>query len=239
VLHIEHLQATIGALAVSRRFGNTRSGLDTAYTANEPAELLVIIQHVAELDPGGRGEEGRQMALFSPAGSGQQHRHHAEPALTDTAVDGGAHLRVLPGSDAAGADEHGATAALVQCLFDLLLPGIAGDQIPFVQPGLDALRAQAMGQRLDGGFVGGIVREEDVGHAQDTSILAAFAPICPYLGKGTGNLVVICNCSPRPLYVMPSDLVYYLAMEHATVTIKGQVTIPVKIRKLLGIKVKT
>lgn len=59
-------------------------------------------------------------------------------------------------------DEHGAGVAVAEGVLDGRLPGVAGDEVPLVEPGFDLLALQPPGDLLDGRLIGAAMREEDV-----------------------------------------------------------------------------
>ena len=153
VRDVEDLQAAVGTRALEGRAAGTGAGLDPPDAADQPAERLLVIERAAELDPGRRGQECRQPARLGPLGGWQEHGDDAErflavgrrrSAFDHAAIDGPPHLLVLPGAEAAGADEHGAGGAVGQRGLDGRLPGVAGDQVPLVKPGLDPLAHQLL-----------------------------------------------------------------------------------------------
>ena len=69
----------------------------------------------------------------------------------------------MPGADAGRADEDRDGGALSERLLQRLLPRLAGDEVPFVEEGVQAgFFAQTARQDLDRRFVGAVVGEEDM-----------------------------------------------------------------------------
>jgi hypothetical protein len=91
-------------------------------------------------------------------------RNHAKTlaAIADALIDGRPHLLVLPGAKAAGTHKDGASFRFGQSLFDVWLPGIARNQVPFVQPSLDTFLREPASQLLNGRFIGTAMRKKDV-----------------------------------------------------------------------------
>ncbi len=94
--------------------------------------------------------------------AGQKHGNHPRHGSFDALVERGAHLLVLPRTESPGSEEDGDGAAVFEGLLQGLLPGLAGDQVPLVEKGLETGVAKLARQRLDGRLVGGRVAEEDV-----------------------------------------------------------------------------
>src|SRR5204863_9723893 len=96
-------------------------------------------------------------------GLGEQHRDDRVVPGADLALDRGAHLLVLPGTGRAGAEDDGARRTANQGVLDRFLPGLAGHEVPDIQPGLDPILVQEdTGQLFDHRLVGRGVRKENV-----------------------------------------------------------------------------
>jgi len=77
--------------------------------------------------------------------------------------EGGAHFFIFPGGDVMRANEDGDGLAVIEGVFEGFLPGLAGDEVPFVEPAFEVVfPLQGSGNRLDGGFVLAVVAEENV-----------------------------------------------------------------------------
>ena len=178
MLDVEQLQAAIRVLPLEDGPARPVARLDPPDAAEQAVERLGVIERVAEFDPGGRGQEARELAPLRPLDPRQQDGDDPEGVLAvlDPTADRQPHLLVMPGAEAPGADEHGTGGAIGQGRLDVGLPGRAGDQVPLVEPGLEALPGQAPGQFLDQGLVGGGMRQEDIeasGHGSQSSIGSA------------------------------------------------------------------
>jgi len=176
VLDVEDLQPAIGAHALEGRavgVGARQRGLRgraagagarlfASDAADQQAERLLVIVRAAELDPGRRGQERRQLPPLGTIRPRQENGDDTELplALADPPLDGRAHLLVLPGTQPLGADEHGAGRAFVQRLLDGWLPAFSRDQVPYIEPRPDLFTPQPDGQLLDRRLVGAVVREE-------------------------------------------------------------------------------
>ncbi len=134
------------------------AGLDAGDAPVEQVEAAGS-EAVAEVDPGEAAQEERQRG---PCGrAGQEHRDDRQGAA-DTFVDGGAHLRRLPGAEAIAAEQDGGRADDAEGLFEGVLPAAARDEVGDVDPGAQAAVAEGAG---DGGrlsLVVAVVAQEDV-----------------------------------------------------------------------------
>src|SRR5258708_7415821 len=95
---------------------------------------------------------------------GQHHRDDPQLPLTlgHLPRDRRTHLLVVPGPEGVLTNDHRARIAAHQRLLDLRLPGLAGDEVPRVEPGGDPRIEQPTGQILDDRLVDRAVREEDI-----------------------------------------------------------------------------
>ena len=126
-------------------------------------ERVGIVKSAAEVDPGHPPQKIRQRSFLRHLRVGEQDRNDAKCRVTSTHVQRQPHFFVFPRSQIRRAKKHGAGPALVERLFQLFLPGISGDEMPFVQERFQ-LRfcAQPPGNTLDRVFVSAGVGEEDV-----------------------------------------------------------------------------
>lgn len=112
-----------------------------------------------EVDPGHGLEEEWEIGLRR--GAGEEHGDHRGLTLheqTQQRVD----FLLLPGAFAGAAEADGGTANFFQHTFEVALPGLAGGQLPFIEPGEKSAGFQLLTQLADGGFVGAVVAEENV-----------------------------------------------------------------------------
>ncbi len=102
--------------------------------------------------------------LFRPSGAGQENGNHAKTpaAIADTLIDGRTNLFILPGAKTAGTHKNGASFRFGQGRFDGWLPGIARNQVPFVQPSLDAFLRESASQLFNGRFICSAMTKKDV-----------------------------------------------------------------------------
>ena len=131
-----------------------------------------VIERVMEFDPGRGSQKCGQAAPLRPLGAGQENGNHAETpaAIADTLIDRRTHLLVLPGAKATGTHKNGASFRFGQGLFDVWLPGIAWNQVPFVQPSLDTFLRKSASQLLHSRFIGTAMGKKDmIGHRQEVS----------------------------------------------------------------------
>jgi hypothetical protein len=110
-------------------------------------------------------------------GARQEHWDHPEALLLlpDTLGDRGLDLLVLPGAEPVGADQHHAGRAGAERLVDLLDDRIAREQVPVVEPRLEAGEEEPPRQLPGQLLVRGAVGQEDVrlaglggGHPRDS-----------------------------------------------------------------------
>src|SRR5262249_5975291 len=132
--------------------------------ADQPVKRLLVSKRAAKFNPGRCPQKRRQLSGFGSVRAWQEYGDDSvlATAFPDPAIDGGAHLFVLPDAKAAGPDEDGAGGALVERPLDGRLPRLAWDEIPLVEPRLDSLAAQPPGHFLDRRLVDTVVREKDV-----------------------------------------------------------------------------
>jgi hypothetical protein len=112
------------------------SGFKAANAAHQPVEGSRVIERAMEFDPRRCSQKCGQAAPLRPLGTGQENGNHAKTpgAIVDAPIDGRTHLLVLPGAKATGTHKDGASFRFGQGLFDGWLPGIARNQVPFIQP---------------------------------------------------------------------------------------------------------
>src|ERR1700730_16153170 len=123
-----------------------------------------VIERVVEFDPCRGSQKCRQAAALRSLCTRQENRNHAKTlaAITDAPIDRRTHLLILPGTKTAGTDENGASFRFGQGLFEGCLPGIAWNQVPFVQKSLDAFVREPASQIFNGRFIGTTMRKKDV-----------------------------------------------------------------------------
>src|SRR5512135_2651397 len=116
------------------RAGARRDSLDAA---DQQMERSGIVERVSELDPDVLGQEGGQAVHIGIARPGQQHRDDPQLPLTlgHLPRDRRTHLLVMPGPERTLTDDYRTRIAAHQRLLDLRLPGLAGDEVPLVEPG--------------------------------------------------------------------------------------------------------
>ena len=121
------------------------SRLNAANTAHQPMEGIRVIERVTEFDPRRGSQKCGQAAALRPLCTRQENGNHAKTpaAIADALIDRRTHLLVLPGAKAAGTHKDGASFRFGQGLFNGWLPGIARNQVPFVQPSLDAFLCES------------------------------------------------------------------------------------------------
>jgi hypothetical protein len=97
-------------------------------------------------------------------GTGQENRDHAKmpTAMADGLIDRRMHVLVLPGAKATRTYKYGADIPFGQGIFDVWLPGIARNQVTFVQQSLDAFFRESESQLFNGRFIGAAMGKKDV-----------------------------------------------------------------------------
>src|ERR1700751_277074 len=97
-------------------------------------KCILVIEGLAEFDPGCGGQKTRHTAPLSPLCARQKNRNDAEMPVTfaHTLINCGAHLFILPGADTGGTNEDGASFRFSERLFNCWLPRLARNQMPFV-----------------------------------------------------------------------------------------------------------
>ncbi|HME09634.1 MAG TPA: hypothetical protein VKG25_21425 [Bryobacteraceae bacterium] len=164
ILYIENAQTAVRTLPFVNGLARAWARLKAANTADQSVEGSRVIERVRKFDPGCGSQKRGQAAALRPLGAGQENGNHAKTpaAIADALIDGRTHLLVLPGAEAAGTYKDGASFRFRQGLFDVWLPGIARNQMPFVQPSLDAFLRESASQLLNGRFIGTAMRKKDV-----------------------------------------------------------------------------
>src|SRR6185295_11047117 len=150
---------------------STGPGCLASDDGEEAVEGVFVVEAGAEVDPGPAAEEARKIPVGRLLPTGQENRDHPVRAMADLLVQRRPHLLVLPRAERL-AEKDGAVAALVEGLLQRLLPGIAGDQVPFVEKRLEPRLLELAGEVLHGRLVGAGVAEEDVvaGHQRSTRL---------------------------------------------------------------------
>ena len=163
VLLVEGLQAAVGGTvgaAVERAVGAEGDALDRA---DEGLQAARALDPCAQVDPGAGREEGREPARVEGVGElGQEDEEEAEGAVGGCAAQGDPELLALPVADVVGPEEDGAGLRGGEPLGELLLPVPAGDEVPGVEPGLEAGALEVFREPLHRRLVAGVVGEEDV-----------------------------------------------------------------------------
>ncbi len=93
---------------------------------------------------------------------GKQDGNNGETGLAVLACEGVVHLALLPVSEALRADENGDGAAGIQGAVEGLRPGLAWDEVPAVEKGLEVVGGEVAGDGFDLGVVLPVVADEDV-----------------------------------------------------------------------------
>jgi hypothetical protein len=164
VILLEHFEAAIRTFALEDPLAPAHPGWDAPDATDEVVESLLVVERPGELDPRRAKQEAGQPLLARARRPRQQDRDDpvSPPASADAVLDRRPQLLVLPGAEAPRPDEDCARGALDERLLDRLLPGVARDQVPFVEEGLDPVPHQPPGELLDGGLVRAAMREEDL-----------------------------------------------------------------------------
>jgi hypothetical protein len=149
IVYIENAQTAVRTLTFINRLSGIWSGLRAANAAYQAIEGSRVIERVGEFDPGRGSQKCGQAAALSSLSTGQENGNYTETlaAIADTLIDRRPHLLVLPGAKTAGTNKDGASFRFRQGVFNRWLPGIAWNQVPFVQPSLDAFLREPTPQR--------------------------------------------------------------------------------------------
>src|SRR5262249_40968924 len=125
---------------------------------------ILVVEGITKFDPRRGSQKRGQAAGLRPLSSWQQDGNHAETpaAIADAPIDGRTHFLVLPGAKAAGTHKDGASLRVGQGLFKGWLPGIARNQIPFIQPSLDSFLREPASQLFNGRFIRTAMRKKDL-----------------------------------------------------------------------------
>jgi hypothetical protein len=126
-------------------------------------ERVGIVKVAAEVDPGHPPQEIRQGSFLRHLCVGKQDRNDTKGRVTRAFIQRQPHFLIFPRSQIRRAKKHGTGPALVERLFQLFLPGISGDEMPFVQERFQlCFCAEPPGNSLDRVFVSAGVGEEDI-----------------------------------------------------------------------------
>src|SRR5262249_4532500 len=92
-----------------------------------------VVEASAEVDPGEATQKARQSLFIFRLCARQQHRNDPKRLIADAFIKSRAHLFILPGPQTARPEKHGASPALVEGLFERLLPWGARYEMPYVE----------------------------------------------------------------------------------------------------------